>query len=48
VRAALKMMQCTLAHAQKHYDDLKERPFFAGLCEYSACPPCAGQTRPRP
>ena len=31
-------MSVSRAHAEKHYEDLKERPFFPGLCEYSACP----------
>ena len=30
----LKMLSVTRDHAEKHYDDLKERPFFAGLCDF--------------
>ena len=36
--AAMKLMSVTREHAEKHYADLKDKPFFGGLCEYSACP----------
>ena len=51
-RAALKLVTVTRAHAEKHYEDLKDRPFFPPLCEYSACPisartsACASASRP--
>lgn len=32
--AALKLVTVTKAHAEQHYADLSERPFFAGLVEY--------------
>ena len=35
----MKLMSVTREHAEKHYADLKDKPFFGGLCEYSACPP---------
>ena len=34
----MKLMSVTREHAEKHYADLKDKPFFGGLCEYSACP----------
>lgn len=33
--AALKLVNVTHAHAEKHYEDLSSKPFFAGLVEYS-------------
>ena len=30
----LKFIQITKEHAEKHYADLKEKPFFKGLVEY--------------
>ena len=47
-------MSVTRAHAEKHYEDLKDRPFFPALCEYSARPalaprrPCAAAHSSRP
>jgi hypothetical protein len=37
-RAALKLQAVERAHAEKHYEDLSSKPFFAGLVEYSARP----------
>jgi len=31
---ALDMRTVTLEHAQEHYKDLKEKPFYKGLCDY--------------
>ncbi|KAJ1500207.1 nucleoside diphosphate kinase [Coelomomyces lativittatus] len=31
---AMKLVQVSIEHAQKHYEDLKEKPFYKGLCEY--------------
>eukprot|EP01134_Creolimax_fragrantissima_P007157 CFRG7157T1 len=35
----LKMVQPTNEFAAKHYDDLKDRPFFANLCKFMASGP---------
>jgi len=37
----MKLQNVTRAHAEKHYEDLSAKPFFPGLCEYSACPSTA-------
>ena len=34
----MKMFTPGKAHMEAHYADLKERSFFPGLVEYSACP----------
>jgi len=31
---AMKFVQITKDHAEKHYADLSAKPFFKGLCEY--------------
>eukprot|EP00698_Gefionella_okellyi_P006097 TRINITY_DN1555_c0_g1_i1.p2 TRINITY_DN1555_c0_g1~~TRINITY_DN1555_c0_g1_i1.p2 ORF type:complete len:170 (-),score=28.75 TRINITY_DN1555_c0_g1_i1:1143-1607(-) len=36
---AMKFVVPSLAQAQKHYDDLKARPFFGGLCEFLSSGP---------
>ncbi|XP_065197478.1 nucleoside diphosphate kinase B-like [Sycon ciliatum] len=39
---AMKFQQSDVAHLEKHYDDLKARPFFPGLVKYMASGPvCA-------
>lgn len=39
---ALKLVTPSLDHAQKHYYDLAERPFFPALCKFlSSGPVCA-------
>ena len=43
---AMKLVQVTLEHAQKHYEDLKEKPFYKGLCEYIASGPIVAMVRP--
>jgi len=39
------MQTVTRAHAEAHYADLSARPFFPGLCEYSAPPVPRSRTR---
>ncbi|XP_022761325.1 nucleoside diphosphate kinase 3-like isoform X2 [Durio zibethinus] len=36
---AIKMLVPSKEFAQKHYDDLKEKPFFDGLCEFLSSGP---------
>ncbi|KAG5353346.1 Nucleoside diphosphate kinase B [Termitomyces sp. T112] len=36
---ALKLVQATEEHLEKHYADLKEKPFFPGLVKYMASGP---------
>eukprot|EP00252_Welwitschia_mirabilis_P025565 TRINITY_DN803_c0_g1_i1.p1 TRINITY_DN803_c0_g1~~TRINITY_DN803_c0_g1_i1.p1 ORF type:complete len:231 (+),score=39.70 TRINITY_DN803_c0_g1_i1:142-834(+) len=36
---AIKLVTPSKEFAQKHYDDLKERPFFNGLCEFLSSGP---------
>uniref|UniRef100_A0A8C4N6J0 Nucleoside diphosphate kinase n=1 Tax=Eptatretus burgeri TaxID=7764 RepID=A0A8C4N6J0_EPTBU len=36
---AMKMVQASSAHLEEHYKDLKEKPFFSGLCTYMASGP---------
>ncbi|KAG6821147.1 Nucleoside diphosphate kinase B [Arthromyces matolae] len=36
---ALKLVHATEAHLEKHYEDLKEKPFFPGLVKYMASGP---------
>ncbi|KAF7359560.1 Nucleoside diphosphate kinase [Mycena sanguinolenta] len=36
---ALKLVQATEAHLEKHYADLKGKPFFPGLIKYMASGP---------
>jgi len=36
---ALKFIQVTKEHAEKHYEDLKEKPFYKGLCDYISSGP---------
>ncbi|KAG6887529.1 Nucleoside diphosphate kinase B [Termitomyces sp. Mi166 len=36
---ALKFVQATEEHLEKHYADLKEKPFFPGLVKYMASGP---------
>jgi len=36
---ALKMQQPSKEHLEKHYEDLKDRPFFAGLVDYMGSGP---------
>lgn len=36
---ALKQIQVSKEHAEKHYIDLKDKPFYNGLCEYLASGP---------
>ncbi|KNC52524.1 nucleoside diphosphate kinase [Thecamonas trahens ATCC 50062] len=39
---AMKLVQVTPEHAEKHYEDLKSKPFFAGLVEFiTSGPVCA-------
>merc|ERR1711892_550091 len=39
---AMKFMQASVEHLEKHYADLSKRPFFAGLVKYMASGPvCA-------
>lgn len=37
---ALKLVKPTLTHAQNHYHDLSERPFFPALCKFLSSGPC--------
>ena len=38
----MKLVQVTPEHAEKHYEDLKSKPFFAGLVEFiTSGPVCA-------
>jgi len=39
---ALKLVQATEAHLEKHYADLKGKPFFPGLIKYMASGPVVG------
>ncbi|GAB1730938.1 hypothetical protein NU195Hw_g4790t1 [Hortaea werneckii] len=40
--AAIKLVTASKEHLEKHYEDLKGKPFFAGLIEYMASGPiCA-------
>jgi len=36
---AMKYMQASVAHLEKHYADLSKKPFFAGLVQYMASGP---------
>ncbi|KAF8497066.1 nucleoside diphosphate kinase [Russula emetica] len=36
---ALKLVHATPEHLQKHYEDLKDKPFFPGLIKYMASGP---------
>uniref|UniRef100_UPI00358E1A98 nucleoside diphosphate kinase B-like isoform X2 n=1 Tax=Myxine glutinosa TaxID=7769 RepID=UPI00358E1A98 len=36
---AMKMVQASTAHLEEHYKDLKEKPFYSGLCTYMASGP---------
>jgi len=36
---AMKFMQATVEHLEKHYADLSKKPFFAGLVKYMASGP---------
>jgi len=36
---ALKLVHATREHLEKHYEDLKEKPFFPGLIKYMASGP---------
>ncbi len=36
---AMKFVHISIEHAQKHYIDLKDKPFYQGLCEYAASGP---------
>jgi nucleoside-diphosphate kinase len=36
---AMKLAQPTLEHMQTHYEDLKAKAFFTGLCEYMVSGP---------
>lgn len=36
---AMKFTVPSLEQAQKHYDDLKSKPFFGGLCEFLSSGP---------
>eukprot|EP01114_Cavostelium_apophysatum_P020025 TRINITY_DN6600_c0_g2_i1.p1 TRINITY_DN6600_c0_g2~~TRINITY_DN6600_c0_g2_i1.p1 ORF type:complete len:156 (-),score=39.23 TRINITY_DN6600_c0_g2_i1:82-549(-) len=36
---ALKFIQVSMEHAQKHYADLSSKPFYNGLCEYISSGP---------
>ena len=36
---AMKYMQASVAHLEKHYADLSKKPFFAGLVKYMASGP---------
>ncbi|KAG8972581.1 nucleoside diphosphate kinase [Tulasnella sp. 425] len=36
---ALKLVHSTPAHLEKHYEDLKDKPFFPGLIRYMASGP---------
>merc|ERR1711977_373035 len=36
---ALKLVQASVEHLEKHYADLKEKPFFPGLVKYMAAGP---------
>jgi len=39
---AMKFMQASVEHLEKHYADLSKKPFFAGLVKYMASGPvCA-------
>ncbi|KAJ7581070.1 nucleoside diphosphate kinase [Mycena floridula] len=39
---ALKMVHATTEHLEKHYADLKGKPFFPGLIKYMAAGPVVG------
>ncbi|KIY70329.1 nucleoside diphosphate kinase [Cylindrobasidium torrendii FP15055 ss-10] len=39
---ALKLVQATEEHLEKHYADLKGKPFFPGLVKYMASGPVVG------
>jgi len=39
---ALKLVQATEEHLEKHYADLKGKPFFPGLIKYMASGPVVG------
>lgn len=36
---AIKLIVPTKEFAEQHYDDLKERPFFNGLCDFLSSGP---------
>ena len=42
---AIKILVPSKEFAQKHYDDLKERPFFNGLCEFLSSGPVIAMVR---
>jgi len=39
---ALKLVHATPEHLEKHYEDLKGKPFFPGLIKYMAAGPVVG------
>ena len=38
-------LQASEAHLSKHYDDLKERPFFPGLVKFMSTGPVCAMVR---
>lgn len=41
----IKILVPSKDFAQKHYHDLKERPFFNGLCDFLSSGPVIGMVR---